>query len=98
MTPHNGNAESLTAYNSHDREVMRRRREWFTRMAESYLVLWWVEAGHIPTVAEAEARLLQLRRLGPTPQAFTFKSLHPAPDGSALPKRAAADLWGCPAS
>jgi B-block binding subunit of TFIIIC len=25
MTPHNGNAESLTAYNSHDREVMRRR-------------------------------------------------------------------------
>src|SRR3954451_152203 len=29
--------------------VLRRRREWFDRL-ESFLVLWWVPAGHRPTV------------------------------------------------
>ncbi|KYF52183.1 hypothetical protein BE08_03945, partial [Sorangium cellulosum] len=37
--------------------VMRRRREWFVPMKEAYAVLWWIPAGHIPTVAEAEERL-----------------------------------------
>jgi hypothetical protein len=38
------------------------------------MVLWWVPAGHIPTVAEAIERLELLRRDGPTPAAFTFRS------------------------
>ena len=54
--------------------AMRRRREWFTRMAESHLVLWWVPAGEPPTVAEAEERLALLQERGPTPEAFTFKA------------------------
>ncbi len=53
--------------------AMRRRREWFTRMAESHLVLWWVRAGELPTVRDAEWRLARLRGEGPTPYAFTFK-------------------------
>jgi hypothetical protein len=95
-----GSLETLAAfaYESRHRDVMRRRREWFTRMAEAYLVLWWVEAGHIPTVAEAEERLLHLRRLGPTSHAFTFRSPYPAPGGGPLPRRRAADLWDCPTS
>jgi heme-degrading monooxygenase HmoA len=93
--------ESLDAlaafvYESHHRDVMRRRREWFNRMAESYLVLWWVEAGHIPAVAEAEERLLHLRRHGPTARAFTFKALYPAPDGTGAPGRGDNDPWACP--
>ena len=52
---------------------MRRRREWFTRMAESHLVLWWVRAGELPTVADAEERLDRLHAEGPTSYAFTFK-------------------------
>jgi hypothetical protein len=52
--------------------VMRRRREWFERM-DRFMCLWWVPAGHIPDVAEAEARLTLLREHGPTPHAFTFK-------------------------
>ena len=55
-------------------DVLRRRREWFERMAEAYAVLWWVPAGDEPTVADAEARLDSLRDNGPTPYAFTFKS------------------------
>ena len=59
-------------YSDEHLAVMRRRREWFERI-ETFMCLWWVEAGHIPTVPEAEERLLHLREQGPTPRAFTFK-------------------------
>ena len=66
-------------YRTAHRDVMRRRREWFHEM-DVYMVLWWVPAGHRPTPAEARDRLETLERLGPTPQAFTFKTPFPAPD------------------
>ena len=67
--------EALRAftYTTAHTDVLRRRREWFERLAEAHLVLWWVPAGHIPTLAEAIGRLGQLRRDGPTPAAFTFR-------------------------
>jgi Domain of unknown function (DUF3291) len=68
------------AYRSGHVEVMRRRREWFTRMAEAYMVLWWVPAGHEPTMAEAVERLTMLRQQGPTAQAFTFGEAFSPPD------------------
>jgi hypothetical protein len=64
-------------------EVMRRRREWMTRMAEFHMVLWWVPAGTLPTVADAEERLDHLRENGPTPAAFTFKRRFPPPPAEA---------------
>ena len=70
------------AYRSGHVEIMRRRREWFTRMAEAYMVLWWVPAGHEPTMAEAVERLTLLRQQGPTAQAFTFGEAFSAPDAS----------------
>ena len=69
-------------YRSGHVEIMRRRREWFARMAEAYLVLWWVPAGHVPTLAEASARLELLRREGPSSEAFTFGEAFGAPDGT----------------
>ena len=74
---------------------MRRRREWFSRLAEAYLVLWWVPAGTVPTVTEAKRRLDVLRSQGPTPDAFTFRSPFPPPD-SILGVEAARDDWLCP--
>jgi hypothetical protein len=59
-------------------KVMARRREWFSRI-EVFQVLWWVPAGHRPTVAEAMARLQHLRDHGPSPEAFTFKQRFPPP-------------------
>jgi hypothetical protein len=53
--------------------VMRRRREWFERFESTYLALWWVPAGQIPTVEDAKLRLASLDAHGPTPYAFTFK-------------------------
>ena len=54
-------------------EVMRRRREWMTRIAETYLALWWLPAGELPTIGDARRRLDHLRTHGPTPDAFTSK-------------------------
>ncbi|MFJ9516866.1 DUF3291 domain-containing protein [Kitasatospora sp. NPDC101801] len=62
------------AYRSGHLEAMRRRREWFHRNVEAHLVLWWVPAGHLPTVGEALERLAELREHGPSPRAFTFAS------------------------
>jgi hypothetical protein len=60
-------------YHSDHAGVFRRRREWFEQPSQPYLVLWWIPAGQIPTLEEAEARLAHLRTHGPTPHAFTFK-------------------------
>jgi hypothetical protein len=66
-------------YDGSHLEVMRRRREWFTKLAEAHLALWWVPAGSIPTVEEMSDRVEQLRAHGPTPYAFTFKLRFPPP-------------------
>jgi hypothetical protein len=66
-------------YRSAHLDVMRRRREWFEHM-RLFMTLWWIPAGHLPTVAEAEERLDHLAAFGPTPFAFTFKARFPAPD------------------
>ncbi len=76
-------------------EVLRRRREFFNRDEEATLALWWIEAGTLPTVADAEARLTLLRAIGPSPEAFTFKRSFPPPGGEAAPVVAGREL--CPA-
>ncbi len=68
------------AFASEHAQFMRRRREWFERMAEAYVVLWWVPAGHRPSVEEAKERLDHLRSYGPTENAFSIRDPYPAPD------------------
>lgn len=77
--------ESLNAfvYRSAHVEIMRRRKEWFERMTEAFLVLWWVRKGHQPSVQEAIAKLDLLRARGPTAEAFTFRQTFPPPDAPA---------------
>ena len=83
-------------YRSDHRRVMIRRREWFERMKDSYTVLWWVEAGHRPSVMEAKDRLATLRREGATPSAFTFRSPFPPPGASGAVE--IDERWACPTS
>ena len=71
-------------YRSDHVAVMRRRHEWFEKM-ELYMALWWVPAGHTPTVAEGMAKIALLRRLGPSPEAFTFRDIFPPPGSSVAP-------------
>lgn len=82
-------------YSGGHAEVMKRRREWFSRMSQPYMVLWWVPAGHRPTMVEAAERLELLRRDGPTRDAFTFRQIFPPPGITADTPRALLDE--CPA-
>ncbi|WP_151478149.1 DUF3291 domain-containing protein [Streptomyces albicerus] len=77
------NALTAFMYQGQHRELLARRREWFERIQEAMATLWWVPAGHRPTVAEAEERLLHLRAHGATPYAFTLRT--PFPPGEAFP-------------
>lgn len=62
--------------------VLRQRRMWFQHLADAYQCLWWVPAGHLPTVEEAEERLTHLRAKGASPYAFTFKETFPPDTGA----------------
>jgi hypothetical protein len=91
--------ESLTqyVYRSAHSEVMRRRKQWFERMSEAYLVLWWVPKGHRPDIAEAIERLELLRTEGPSASAFNFRNAFPPPD-AAQPQQTVNFGDECPAT
>jgi hypothetical protein len=59
--------------------VMKDRKQWFERIVDPYIVLWWVPAGEIPPIEEAVRRLDHLRRHGPSQFAFDFKHRFPPP-------------------
>jgi len=45
-------------------------------------VLWWIPAGHIPTVQEGKEKLALLEKVGPGSDAFTFAKPSPQPSGT----------------
>ena len=78
--------ESLDAlqqfvYKSAHVAPLKDRKQWFEPMDGPILALWWVPAGHIPTVTEAQDRLAHLGQHGPTAHAFTFRNPFPSPGG-----------------
>lgn len=73
-------------YRSTHKELLRQRADWFDPHDGPYQVMWWVPAGHIPTVEEAKERLEILTDQGPTPEAFTFKDRFPAPSADSSPR------------
>jgi hypothetical protein len=91
--------ESLKAYvyQSAHAEVLRQRREWFEKFDGVFLALWWVPAGHRPSLQEMKERLAHLAEHGSSAFAFTFREPFP-PDEAVL---AATDWSGfepCPAT
>ena len=63
--------------------TLRDRKQWFEPIEGAILVLWWIPAGHLPTVVEAQERLQHLKIHAPTSHAFTFRTPFPAPDEAA---------------
>src|SRR5215470_7362234 len=55
---------SAFVYKSRHRHVLQQRSQWFERLNEFYVALWWIPPGHIPTVQEAKERLDYLRTHG----------------------------------
>ena len=68
-------------YDERHRHFLRRRGEWFRPPDGPHLVLWWVPAGHRPTIEEAEDRLARLSFEGPGPTVFTFARPQAPPAG-----------------
>ena len=52
-----------------------RRAEWFEVLGAMHLVMWWVPAGHCPSLDEALGRLDHLRAHGDTDHAFGWAHL-----------------------
>jgi hypothetical protein len=71
-----GSIDALFAftYKTAHTKVMNRRKRWFEPLPGPHLVLWWIPAGTIPTIADAQSRLDHLAQHGPRAEAFTFKS------------------------
>jgi hypothetical protein len=62
------------AYRSGHAGVLAKRGSWFEPHAANHMALWWVPAGHLPTMESGLARLWLLDRHGPTAEAFTFRT------------------------
>jgi hypothetical protein len=61
---------------------LRDRKQWFEPIQDPILALWWIPAGHIPTIAEAKDRLQHLKENGPSAFAFTFRTPFPPPEAA----------------
>ena len=68
------------SYGGDHARVYAARKQWFEPLDVPSLALWWIEAGHTPTVEEAKERLELLAEHGPTTAAFHFKRHFPAPE------------------
>ncbi len=75
-----GNVAALEAFvwNTVHRAFYERRQEWFEVLGAMHFVMWWIPAGHKPTLEEALARLEHLRVLGNSDHAFGWKYLKSA--------------------
>jgi hypothetical protein len=67
------------AYRSDHARVFRDRAKWFEKLEKPHYCLWWVPAGHIPTVREGRERLEHYQEHGATPFSFWFSQCFPEP-------------------
>lgn len=77
-------------YRSGHLDMLRRRAEWFQLPKAPFQVLWWIAAGHIPTVDEGVERLELLREHGSSPSAFGFRDTYSPEDTASAQWRHAA--------
>jgi uncharacterized protein DUF3291 len=67
------------AYKADHARVFRDRAKWFEKMDKPNYCLWWIPAGHIPTVAKGRERLEHYQQNGATPYSFWFNQRFPQP-------------------
>ena len=60
-------------YASQHAGVLKRKKEWFHKMTDMHMCLWYVDKGSEPTPDEAKLRLQYLNEHGESPYAFSFK-------------------------
>lgn len=62
-------------WNTVHKKIYQRKQEWFQLMKSHHLVMWWVDEGAWPTLAEAKARLDHLDSNGNSDHAFGWSHL-----------------------
>ena len=65
-------------WNTVHRSFYERRAEWFELLGQMHFVMWWVPAGHRPTLDEGLARLAHLQDHGDTDHAFGWSHVKEA--------------------
>ena len=65
-------------WNTVHRQFYDRRAEWFEVLGKMHFVMWWVPAGHRPTLDEALARLAHCQAHGDSDHAFGWSYLKEA--------------------
>ena len=65
-------------WNTVHKQFYDRRREWFEVLGEIHFVMWWVPAGHRPTLDEALERLAHVQANGDSDHAFGWSYLKEA--------------------
>lgn len=66
-------------YKTVHKELIKGRKSWFHKIPETHQVIWWVPAGHIPSLKESKEKLDLIRSKGPTENAFNFVKSFEAP-------------------
>jgi len=66
-------------YRSDHMRVLRDGAKWFEKMDKPHYCLWWVPAGHLPSVAEGRERVEHYQRCGATEYSFWFSQHFPVP-------------------
>ncbi|MEM8805851.1 MAG: DUF3291 domain-containing protein [Cyanobacteria bacterium P01_G01_bin.38] len=66
-------------YKSMHGKFFARRRHWFEKFQGEHFAMWWIPAGHLPTVEEGKAKLALLEQRGDSPESFTFAKVYPPP-------------------
>ena len=71
------NVEALErfVYQTVHKRFYGRRPEWFDKMDTPHFVMWWIPAGHLPSLEEAKERLEHLTAHGPSDHAFGWENL-----------------------
>lgn len=69
-------------YRSAHLGVLRDRKHWFDKMDGPTLALWWIPAGHTPTVDEGKLHIAMVMKNGPTAASFTFQQAFAPPVAS----------------
>jgi hypothetical protein len=62
-------------WNTVHKQFYAKRAEWFELMQAQQFVMWWVDEGHVPDLAEAKARLDHLDANGDSDFAFGWSHL-----------------------
>lgn len=60
-------------YKSDHISILRRKKEWFSKITDMHMVCWYIPKGHIPTTLEAKEHLSYANKYGTSPYAFSFK-------------------------